>query len=121
MPKELGKGRHLPWVSMAYVCVSALGWLSADRLFDAAPLAYILAQWLLGPLAFAFNSGSESLGESLLPVWILCYLAATAMLVFCMFLFRRRAQWTKITAILIGALVWLASGFINFTAMFRGI
>jgi hypothetical protein len=115
------RGRVVLWASIGYVLLSILGWISAGRLFDAAPMAYILGQWVLGPLGFAFNLRSEAIGESLYGVWIVCYLAATALLILCVWLFRRRSRFGRGVAVLLAALTWLASGFMNFMAMLRGI
>jgi len=118
---EVKYGRFVLWASIGYVFLSIVGWLSAGRLFDAAPMAYILGQWILGPLAFAFNLHSEAIGGSLLGVWIVCYLAATALLVVCVWLFRRRSRFIKGAAVLLAVLTWLASGFMNFAVIVRGI
>ena len=114
-------GRFVLWASIGYVGLSLLGWLSAGRLFDAAPIPYILAQWILGPLAFALNLRSEAVGESLAGVWIVGYAAATAVLIACLLLLRRRSRFAKGVAIVLAILVWLASGFMNFVVMFRGL
>ena len=121
MARDLKQRRPLLWASLGYVILSILGSLSAGRLFDVAPLAYILGQWILGPLAFAFNLRSESTGGSLFSLWILCYLAATALLILCVRLFRRGSRLVKGMAVLLAVLVWLASGLMNFMVMFRGI
>ena len=116
------KQRHpLLWAAVGYLILSILGLLSAGRLFDVAPLAYILGQWILGPLAFAFNLRSESTGGSLFSLWILCYLAATALLILSAQLFRRGSRLVKGMAVLLAVFVWLASGLMNFLVMFRGI
>jgi hypothetical protein len=113
--------RLVLWALIGYVFLSILGWFSAERLFHAAPMAYILAQWILGPLAFAFNLHSEAIGESLIGVWIVFYLAATVLLAIAVMLFRHRSRFIKGIAVVLGALTWLASGFMNFAVMIRGI
>ena len=118
---DVQHGRFVLWASIGYVGLSILGWLSAGRLFDVAPMAYILAQWILGPLAFAFNLRSEAVGDSLSGVWIVCYVAATALLVGCVLLYRRRSRFAKGVAIGLAILAWLATGFMNFVLMFRGL
>lgn len=121
MATDLKQRRPLLWASVGYVVRSVLGLLSAGRLFGVALLTYILGQWILGPLAFAFNLRSESTGGSLFGLWILCYLAATALLILCAWLFRRGSRLVKGMAVLLAVLVWLASGLMNFMVMFRGI
>jgi len=115
------RGRFVLWAAIGYGGLSILGWLSAGRLFDVAPLAYILAQWILGPLAFAFNLRSEAVGDALAGVWIVCYVAATALLVLCVWLCRRRSRVARALGVTLGVLAWLASGGMNFMAMVRGV
>jgi hypothetical protein len=121
MAEDVKGGRFVHWASIGYVVLSILGWFSAGWLFDAAPMAYILGQWILGPLAFAFNLRSEAVGGSLFGVWIVLYVAATVLLFVCVLLFRRRSRFIKGVGVLLGILTWLASGFMNFIVMFRGI
>lgn len=114
--------RHAgPWVAVGYVLLSVAGWLWAGRLFDLAPMAYILAQWILGPVAFAWSLGLGIFSASQFQLWIVFYLAATLLLIGCALLSRRRVRWIRITAILLAVVTWLASGFMNFVAMFAGI
>ena len=115
------RGRFGLWAAIGYAGLTVIGWLSAGRLFDVAPMAYILAQWLLGPLGFAFNLRSEAVGEALAGLWIAGYVAATALLGLCLWLFRRRSRFIRGAAVLLGVLTWLASGFMNFMLMFRGV
>ena len=116
------RGRFVVWASIGYLGLSILGWLSAGRLFDAAPILYIFAaQWILGPLAFAFNLRSEAVGDSLSGVWIVCYVAATALLGLCLWLFRRRSRFSRAVGVTLGVLTWLASGLMNVMVMFRGV
>src|SRR5215510_15158018 len=88
-------GRFVLWAAIGYGGLSILGWLSAGRLFDAAPMAYILAQWILGPLAFAFNLRGEAVGESLFGAWIAGYVEATALLALGVGLFCRRSRFVR--------------------------
>jgi hypothetical protein len=80
----LKRRRVVLWVSIAYIALSVVGWLWADRLLHAAPKLYIAAQWFLGPLAFAFNLRSGMLDAPVLDDWLICYLAATALLIVCL-------------------------------------
>jgi len=118
---DVQRGRFGLRASIGYAGLSVLGWLSAGRLFDAAPMAYILAQWVLGPLGFAFNLRSEAVGDGLAGLWIAGYVAATALLGLCLWLFRRRSRFIGGLAVLLGVLTWLATGFMNFMVMFRGL
>lgn len=115
------RGRVLLWVSIGYVLLSILGWFSAHRLFDAAPMACILAQWILCPLAFALNLHSEAIGESLIGVWIVFYLAATVLLIIAVMLSRHRSRFIRGIAVTLGALTWLASDFLNFAVLVSGV
>jgi hypothetical protein len=113
------------WLSIGYVLLSTalwlVGWLRPDRMFEAGPLIYIGAQWILGPLAFALNVGAGIVEGSLRDVWIILYVAATALLALCLFLMRRRLRWMRIVGIVLAIFVWLASGWVNFIEMFAGI
>src|SRR5882724_5077671 len=93
------------WVSIGYVllsiCLWLVGWLRPDRMFEAGPLIYIGAQWILGPLAFTLNVGSGIVEGSLRDVWVILYLAATALLALCLLLMHRRPPWIRTVGILL--------------------
>jgi len=112
------------WLSLGYVLLSIilwlLGWLLHDRLLEAAPLLYIGVQWILGPLAFPLNVGGGIVEGSLRDSWVMLYAAVTALLAVCLFLVRR-ARWIRIMGILMAIFLWLASGWMNFMAMFAGV
>lgn len=113
------------WLPIGYLLLSIalwlVGWLRPDRMFEAGPLIYIGAQWILGPLAFALNVGAGIVEGSLRDVWIVLYAAATALLALCLFLMRRRPRWMRITGLCLAVAVWLASGWVNFIEMFAGL
>jgi hypothetical protein len=108
-------------VSIGYIVLSVVGWLWADRFLHAAPKLYIAAQWVLGPLAFAFNLRSGMLDAPALDDWLVCYLVATAVLILCLVLLHQRSPFIKSMGAMLAILTWLASGFLNFAAMFAGV
>ena len=98
-----------------------VGWLWADRLFEAGPLLYIGVQWIFGPIAFAWNVGSGIVEGSPRDVWVIFYVAETALLALCLLLIHPRSPSIRRMGVLLAVVTWLASGFPNFLPMFRGI
>jgi len=119
------KRKRALWLSIGYILLSialwVIGWLRPDRMFEAGPLIYIGAQWILGPLAFALNVGAGIVEGSLRDVWVILYVAATALLALCLFLMHRRLPGIWVVGVMLAILTWLASGFVNFTEMFAGV
>jgi hypothetical protein len=113
------------WLAMGYVLLSIAlwlaGWVRPDRMFEAGPLVYIGAQWVLGPLAFPLNVGAGIVEGSLRDVWVIFYVAATALLALCLFLMHRRSPSVRVLGVILAVLTWLASGLVNFMEMFAGI
>jgi hypothetical protein len=121
----VSRRRTVLWLSIGYILLSIALWmvggLRPERMFEAGPLVYIGAQWFLGPLAFPLNVGAGIVEGSLRDLWVIFYVAATALLALCLFLAGGRPRWIRTVGVLLAILIWLASGFVNFLEMFAGI
>ena len=53
--------------------------------------------------------------------WLISYFVATAVLILCLALLNRKSAFVRSMGALLAILTWLASGFLNFAAMFAGV
>jgi hypothetical protein len=121
----MGRPRTAGTVAIGYGLASLVfwlvGWGLGSPMSNTRPEVYVFAQLLLGPLAFPLNLGSGIADGALQAVWVVFYLAATALLALGVYLFSRRATVARAGALLLAILVWLGSGFLNFVLQLRGL